>query len=136
VEYFLKLITFVFDFVHLPVPLENEFRKDSLLTTASNDQDMSYKPSTSSKLFAEELYERIFGFNPKKELNAAKREVALQREQLQREQLQREQLQREQLQREQLVRKLHNELNLPMTQIANVLSMSVEDISKILGKDI
>jgi hypothetical protein len=144
-EKLIKLLIFVFDFVHLPTHFENGFlRETSDIIFPSIDTIM--ETSAGVKKMADLFYERAYGVNPKKELQAVKREAkrereaAVQREReaaVQREReaaAQREAAQREAAQREHelIMYKLYQS-GMPVAHIATLLGYDSEYVERLVN---
>jgi hypothetical protein len=107
-EKLIKLLIFVFDFVHLPKPLEHEFlRETSEIIFPKIDTAM--KVSAGVKEMADIFYQRAYGVNPKEERKAMKRE------------------------REAIILKLYREASMTARQIAALLGYETGYVEHIVG---
>jgi hypothetical protein len=141
-EKLIKLLIFVFDFVHLSPTMENEFLRDtSDIIFPSIDTVM--ETSAGVKKMADLFYQRAYGINPQEEREAAKRErkaaVQREREATKRE---REATKREReaaLQRErEVIFRLHLEAGMNAERIAGLLGHTTEFVTQIIdsGKQV
>jgi hypothetical protein len=148
-EKLIKLLIFVFDFVHLSPTMENEFLRDtSDIIFPSIDTVM--ETSAGVKKMADLFYQRAYGINPQEEREAAKRErkaaVQREREATKREReatkREREATKREReaaLQRErEVIFRLHLEAGMNAERIAGLLGHTTEFVTQIIdsGKQV
>ena len=122
-EQLIKLLIFVRDFVRLPQKLENEFERDVFDHYLPVPVPMQMSQGT--KNFADKLYERVFGINPKK----MRREA---REATQREREAREAAQREREVRETAIVKLHRQFGISVEKLAELFNCEPAYVQNVL----